>query len=145
LRAPWREVLRALRRMEARGEIRGGRFVGGFSGEQYALPEAVGLLRAVRKDGARGELVAVTGADPLNLLGTIVPGEPVAGHAGNRVLYRDGVPVAVIEGKGEGGRGKSVRLLIEATAEEAQAFETALVRRRPAPLVRAYLGKSRAG
>jgi len=144
LRAPWREVLRALRRMEARGEIRGGRFVGGFSGEQYALPEAVGLLRAVRKDGPRGELVAVAGADPLNLVGTIVPGEPVAGHAGNRVLYRDGVPVATIEGKGEGGRGKGVRLLVAATAEEARAFEEALVRRRPAPLVRAYLGKSRA-
>jgi ATP-dependent Lhr-like helicase len=87
----------------------------------------------------------LSGADPLNLVGSIVPGEPVAGHAGNRILYRDGVPVAVIEGKRDGGRGKSVRLLEEATPEEAHAFEEALVRRRPAPLVRAYLGKSRAG
>jgi ATP-dependent Lhr-like helicase len=145
LRAPWREVLRALRRMEARGEIRGGRFVGGFSGEQYALPEAVGLLRAVRKDGPRGELVAVSGADPLNLVGTVVPGDQVPAHAGNRVLYRDGVPVAVVEGRGDGGRATRVRLLVDATDEEARTFETALVRRRPAPLVRAYLGKSRSG
>jgi ATP-dependent Lhr-like helicase len=144
LRAPWREVLRAMRRMEARGEIRGGRFVGGFSGEQYALPEAVGLLRGVRKDGPRGELVAVSGADPLNLIGSIVPGEPVLGHSGNRVLYRDGVPVATIEGKGEGGRGKGMTVLVDATPEERRTFETALVRKKSAPLVRTYLGKSRA-
>jgi ATP-dependent Lhr-like helicase len=137
VRAPWREVLRALRRMEARGEIRGGRFVGGFSGEQYALPEAVGLLRAVRKDGPRGELVAVSGADPLNLVGFIVPGDPVPAIARNRILYRDGVPVAVRV-------GMAVRLLGDATPEEAEAWKTGLVRRRVAPLVRAYLGKSAA-
>jgi len=143
LRAPWRDVLRALRRMEARGEIRGGRFVGGFSGEQYALPEAVGLLRAVRKDGPRNELVAVSGADPLNLVGVIVPGDPLAGHAANRVLYRDGVPVAVLQGRGEGARRASVRVLGDVTTDETRDFEAALVRRRPSPLVRAYLGKSR--
>jgi ATP-dependent Lhr-like helicase len=138
LRAPWRDVLRVLRRLEARGEVRGGRFVGGVSGEQYALPEAVGLLRAARKDGERGELVAVSGADPLNLVGLIVPGEPVAGFTTNRILYRDGIPVAVREGD-----SRAVRLLVEATPDEARTLEAALVRKTPAPLVRAYLGKRR--
>lgn len=138
LRAPWRDVLRVLRRLEARGEVRGGRFVGGFTGEQYALPEAIGLLRAARRDGERGDLVAVSGADPLNLVGLIVPGEPVPAFASNRVLYRDGVAVAVREGE-----GRAVRLLVEATPEETQKLEAALVRKAPAPLVRAYLGKRR--
>jgi ATP-dependent Lhr-like helicase len=86
----------------------------------------------------------VSGADPLNLIGSIVPGEPVLGHSGNRVLYRDGVPVATIEGKGEGGRGKGMTVLVDATPEERRTFETALVRKKSAPLVRTYLGKSRA-
>lgn len=131
---PWRDVLRVYRRLEARGEVRGGRFVGGFSGEQYALPEAVGSLRAVRRAAANGELVAVSGADPLNFVGSIVPGPAVASLAGNRLLYRDGVAVAVRE-------GDATRLLVEASADERNALEAALVRRRVAPLVRAYLGK----
>ncbi len=131
---PWRDVLRVYRRLEARGEVRGGRFVGGFSGEQYALPEAVGALRAVRRAGTSGELVAVSGADPLNLVGSIVPGSAVASLAGNRVLYRDGVAVAVRE-------SDETRLLVEESADERNALEAALVRRRVAPLVRAYLGK----
>ncbi len=138
LRAPWRDVLRVFRRLEARGEVRGGRFVGGFSGEQYALPEAIGLLRSARKDGERGQLIAVSGADPLNLVGAIVPGEPVPAFATNRVLYRDGIPVAVREGE-----SRSVRVLVEASTEEVQRLEAALVRKAPAPLVRAYLGKRR--
>jgi ATP-dependent Lhr-like helicase len=138
LRAPWRDVLRVLRRLEARGEVRGGRFVGGFSGEQYALPEAIGLLRQVRRDGERGELVAVSAADPLNLVGAIVPGEPVPGFAANRVLYRDGIAVAVKEGE-----GRDVRVLVEASAEEATQLEAALIRKQSAPLVRAYLGRRR--
>jgi len=131
---PWRDVLRVYRRLEARGEIRGGRFVGGFSGEQYALTEAVGTLRAVRREGASGALVAVSGADPLNLVGIIVPGDPLPALTGNRVLYRDGVAVAVRE-------SEKTRLLVETSAEEANALQTALVRQRVAPLVRAYLGK----
>jgi ATP-dependent Lhr-like helicase len=138
LRAPWRDVLRVLRRLEARGEVRGGRFVGGFSGEQYALPEAVGLLRGARREGEKGHLVAVSAADPLNLVGLIVPGEPVPAFAGNRVLYRDGIAVAVKEGE-----GRAVRLLVEATPEDAAKFEAALIRKQSAPLVRAYLGKRR--
>src|SRR5439155_1411195 len=100
LLAPWRDLLRVYRRLEARGEVRGGRFVGGFSGEQYALPEAVGLLRSVRRQETSGALVTLSGADPLNLVGIITPGDPLPALATNRVLYRDGIPVAVKEGEG---------------------------------------------
>src|SRR5207253_601171 len=98
LLVPWRDLLRVYRRLEARGEIRGGRFVGGFSGEQYALPEAVGLLRSVRRQEPSGALVTLSGADPLNLVGIITPGDAVTALATNRILYRDGIPVAVREG-----------------------------------------------
>ncbi len=91
---PWYELLRVYRRLEARGEIRGGRFVAGFSGEQYALPEAVASLRALRKEQTEGQLVSVSAADPLNLVGILTPGAKIPALAGNRVLYRDGVPVA---------------------------------------------------
>ena len=138
LLAPWRDILRVFRRLEARGEIRGGRFVGGFSGEQYALPEAIGLLRSTRREQSAGELVAVSGADPLNLVGILTPGEAVPAITSNRVLYRDGVPVVVR------GEGKGERFLVEVPTAERDVLRAALMRRRPAPLVRAYLGKSRA-
>jgi ATP-dependent Lhr-like helicase len=92
---PWHALLRVFRRMEAQGRIRGGRFVAGMSGEQYALPDAVSAMRAVRKQEARGDLVSLSAADPLNLTGIITPGARVAALTNNRVLYRDGVPVAV--------------------------------------------------
>jgi ATP-dependent Lhr-like helicase len=139
LLAPWRDVLRVLRRLEARGEVRGGRFVGGFSGEQYALPEAVGLLRSVRREEPGGELVAVSGADPLNLVGIVTPGDVVAGLGTNRILYRDGIAVAVKE-----GAVGAERYLTDPTPDERELFKQALVRGRAAPLVRTYLGKTRA-
>ncbi len=138
LLTPWRDILRVYRRLEARGEVRGGRFVGGFSGEQYALPEAVGLLRSVRREEPRGELVALSGADPLNLVGIVTPGDVLAGVATNRILYRDGIPVAIKEGAGTGER-----YLVEVTPDERERFKSTLVRGRVAPLVRTYLGKSR--
>jgi ATP-dependent helicase Lhr and Lhr-like helicase len=91
---PWRDLLRVLQRLEARGEIRGGRFIAGLSGEQFALPEAVGLLRTIRQKPHSGHLVAVSGADPLNLLGALVAGARIPSLAGARVLYRDGAPLA---------------------------------------------------
>jgi ATP-dependent Lhr-like helicase len=139
LLAPWRDILRVYRRLEARGEIRGGRFVGGFSGEQYALPEAIGLLRATRREQGEGELVAVSGADPLNLVGILTPDDAVPAITTNRVLYRDGVPIVVKEGEGKGER-----FLVDVPAEERDILRGALLRRRPAPLVRTYLGKSKA-
>ena len=93
---PWRDLLRVYRRLEARGEIRGGRFVSGFSGEQFALPEAVGRLRALRRQGDNGTWISVSGADPLNLVGFIVPGPRLPALTGNRVLYRDGIAIALL-------------------------------------------------
>jgi ATP-dependent Lhr-like helicase len=97
---PWRDLLRVYHRLEARGEIRGGRFVAGLAGEQFALPEAVPLLRDMRKRPKDGVFVALSAVDPLNLVGTLLPGEKVPALAANRVLYLDGVPVgAVVAGK----------------------------------------------
>jgi ATP-dependent Lhr-like helicase len=95
---PWRELLRVYRRLEARGEIRGGRFVAGFSGEQYALPDAVALLRETRRRKAAEEWVSLSGADPLNLIGVLTPGAKLAALTGNRVLYQDGLPIAALAG-----------------------------------------------
>ncbi len=95
----WRDLLHVYRRLEARGEVRGGRFVAGFSGEQYALPAAVSALRLSRNEPPRDHLVSIASADPLNLLGIITEGERVSSNASHRVLFRDGVPVAVVAGK----------------------------------------------
>jgi ATP-dependent Lhr-like helicase len=94
----WRDLLRVYRKLEARGEIRGGRFVAGFSGEQFALPEAVGRLREVRGQDARETLISLSGADPLNLAGILTPGPKLPALTGNRVLYRDGIPLALLQG-----------------------------------------------
>jgi ATP-dependent Lhr-like helicase len=93
---PWRELLRVYRRLESRGDVRGGRFVAGFSGEQFALPEAIGMLRATRRQETTDHWVSVSGADPLNLVGILTPGAKLPALAGNRLLYRDGIPAAVL-------------------------------------------------
>lgn len=93
----WRELLIAFRRLEDRGEIRGGRFVSGFLGEQFALPVAVESVRAIRKAQPTGEIVTVSAADPLNLVGILLPGERVAANSGKTITLRDGVPVEVDE------------------------------------------------
>jgi ATP-dependent Lhr-like helicase len=93
---PWRELLRVLRRLEARGDLRGGRFVAGVSGEQFALPDAVKAMRDTRRAPLSGEWVAISAADPLNLVGTLLPGAKIPALTGNRVLYRDGVAVGAL-------------------------------------------------
>jgi ATP-dependent Lhr-like helicase len=93
---PWHLLLRALRRLEAQGQIRGGRFVAGVTGEQYALPEAVGALRAVRRRGPEQQWISLSAADPLNLTGIVTPGARVPALAGNRLLFVDGVPAATL-------------------------------------------------
>ena len=93
---PWRVLLGVYRRLEARGEIRGGRFVQGFAGEQYALPEAIGALRETRRREPDGALVSLSGADPLNLAGILTPGPKLAALTGHRLLYRDGIPIAFL-------------------------------------------------
>jgi ATP-dependent helicase Lhr and Lhr-like helicase len=93
---PWRELLMAFRRLEDRGEIRGGRFVDGFLGEQFALPVAVESVRALRKLDATQELISLSAADPLNLVGILVPGDRVPAISGNSVTYKDGVAVVSV-------------------------------------------------
>ncbi|PTB22457.1 ATP-dependent DNA helicase [Trinickia symbiotica] len=118
----WRDLLRVLQRLEARGQVRGGRFVNGLSGEQFALPEAIALLRDVRKRDRNSEMVCLSGADPLNLVGTILPGEKVPALMGNRVVYRDGMPVArLVSGKFD--------YTAELTPQEKEKAHAQLVRR----------------
>ncbi len=95
---PWRDLLRVFQRLEARGVIRGGRFVNGLAGEQFALPEAIPLLREVRRHANDGAFVCVAATDPLNLVGTLLVGARVPAVTGNRVVYRDGVVVATLAG-----------------------------------------------
>jgi ATP-dependent Lhr-like helicase len=132
---PWRDLIQVFRRLEARGEIRGGRFVDGFSGEQYALTEAVGQLRALRKQPRKGILVSVSAADPLNLLGIATPGDRLPALAGNRLLYRDGLPIAVLV-------GREPRFLVDLDTATRWQAQSVLVRRSVAPKLKAYLGKS---
>ena len=129
---PWRDLLRSLRRLEARGELRGGRFVAGMSGEQFALPEAVAMLRETRRAPPGEALVCVSGADPLNLVGIAVPGSRIAALAGNRVLWRDGIPIAALV-TGE------IRWLEAQDPLQARIAEDALVRRAGGSPLRAYL------
>jgi ATP-dependent Lhr-like helicase len=118
----WRELLRTFHRLEARGEIRGGRFVSGLAGEQFALPEAIPLLREVRRRPHDGSLIAVCGADPLNLVGTLLPGGKVPALSGNRLVYRDGLPAAVeIAGKQQ--------VLLELDPQAAGLVREKLIRR----------------
>ena len=125
---PWRQMLMCLRRLEARGEIRGGRFVAGFSGEQFALPDAVGALRDARRKPNDGEFVSLSAADPLNLVGVMTPGARLPSLTGNRMLYRDGLPIAVYSG-GE------VSFLEQLEEKEQWQARNALLRRHvPAPL-----------
>jgi len=119
---PWRDLLRSCRRLEARGEIRGGRFVAGFSGEQYATPDAVGLLRDIRRKALDGAMLSLSAADPLNLIGILTPGARLPALTGNRLLYRDGLPVAVLVA-GE------VKFMQELDAKDAWQAHNALVRR----------------
>jgi ATP-dependent Lhr-like helicase len=118
---PWRELVRVYRRLEARGEIRGGRFVAGFGGEQFAAPDAVGRLRAVRKSEKTGELIVLSAADPLNLVGILTPEARVAAIYRSRVLFQDGLPIAAVEG-GE------VRRLAQSDIDDAR-LRTLLARR----------------
>jgi len=93
IQLPWREVLIALRRLEDRGEIRGGRFVSGFLGEQFALPVAADSLRASRSQEPTQEVVRIAAADPLNLVGIILPGDRIPANSGRSFDLRDGVVV----------------------------------------------------
>ena len=129
---PWRVLLRFYHRLEARGDIRGGRFVAGISGEQFALPEAIGMLRAIRRTGAQESLISVSAADPLNLAGIIVPGTRITAHTSNRILYQDGAPIAALE-SGE------TRFLVDLSRAMEWKAKAALMRKATRPELRSYL------
>jgi ATP-dependent Lhr-like helicase len=129
---PWRVLLRIYHRLEARGEIRGGRFVGGISGEQFALPEAIGMLRAIRRAGAQDSLISVSAADPLNLVGIILPGPRITAHTSNRILYHDGAPIASFE-SGE------THFLVELSRAMEWKAKASLMRKATRPELRSYL------
>jgi ATP-dependent helicase Lhr and Lhr-like helicase len=133
----WREVVGVLRRLEARGEIRGGRFVHGMSGEQFALPDAIQLAREIRRTPASGAIVTISAADPLNLVGIVTGDDRVAAVAGTRIAWRDGVPLAALE-------GDYVRQLHDYEPEAARPVASALAGR-PAPAVTSgFLGRRHA-
>jgi ATP-dependent Lhr-like helicase len=130
LHVSWFELSRAYRRLEARGEIRGGYFVNGVSGEQFALPEAVGLLRSMRKMPTTGALIAISAADPLNLAGILTPGLRIAAIKAHRILLRDGVPVAAL---------KAGQLIpMDQTLEPDHSIERALRVGNLPPILRPY-------
>jgi ATP-dependent Lhr-like helicase len=116
--APWRELTRVYRRLEARGEIRGGRFVSGMPGEQFALPRAIEAMREVRRDRHDGRLIAISTADPLNLAGIVTPGERLRVAGRNMLVYRDGVPLAVREGRPPDSLVRELTPLDDPTAAE---------------------------
>ena len=133
--APWRVLARAYRRLELRGEIRGGRFVAGLSGEQFALPEAVTRLRETRRTPPDGRLTVISGADPLNLAGIVTVGDRVRAIAGTRIVYRDGVPLAALE-------GDYVKKLAEIDPSIAGKVATALAGRPVPPVISGYIGRA---
>ena len=130
---PWQDILRIYRRLEARGEIRGGRFVAGHFGEQFALPEAVEALRAVRKEKDSETLVTLSAADPLNLVGIVTPGAKIPAIPGNRVLFQGGVPTAL-------HIGRETQFLVSVEKHREWELKNRLTQRTIPPQLRAYLG-----
>jgi ATP-dependent helicase Lhr and Lhr-like helicase len=129
----WRELVRVYRMLEARGDIRGGRFVSGMSGEQYALPDAVDRLRELRRSGTDETLVAISGADPLNLTGIVTQGDRIRAAAGSRIVYRNGIPVMAME-------GDMLRTLADADAT-VLADAAAIAAGRRVPVSHGYVGR----
>jgi ATP-dependent Lhr-like helicase len=132
-RITWRALAQVYRRLEARGEIRGGRFVSGVSGEQFALPDAVDRLREVRRTPPDDTLLTISAADPLNLHGILTAGERIRAAASNRVVYRSGIAVAVME-------GDMLRMLADVDASIAPAVAAAAAGRR-VPVTSGYVGR----
>ncbi|MFC2087010.1 DEAD/DEAH box helicase [Bacteroidota bacterium] len=128
----WRDLIRIYRKMEAHGEIRGGRFVQGFWGEQFALPEAVTMLRKANKEKNNDQLIAISAADPLNLTGFITSGKRIPAIYSNRILYKNGIPIVVKE-------GKEIKFLRDVSEKNKWELQKFLIRRDIQPELRPYL------
>jgi ATP-dependent Lhr-like helicase len=133
--ATWRELALVYRRLEARGDIRGGRFVAGLSGEQFALPDAVTHLREVRRSKPSALLTTICGADPLNLSGVITPGDRISAVATTRIVLCDGVPLAALE-------GDYIRPLSDYDPALAGSVATALAGRAVPAITSGYIGRA---
>lgn len=131
---PWRALARVYRTFEARGEIRGGRFVSGLAGEQFALPEAVERLREMRRTPPDDTVLVISAADPLNLAGIVTAGDRVAAIASTRVAYRNGIPLAVLE-------GDYIRPLADVEPATAADVASALTGRRMPPILSGFVGR----
>ncbi|TFG76986.1 MAG: hypothetical protein E4H21_04870 [Thermodesulfobacteriales bacterium] len=134
---PWRDLVRALRLLKLRGEVRRGRFVEGVTGEQFALPEAVASLREMRRRQKSGTLVSLSASDPLNLMGFVTPGKRVSSHYKNRALYIDGVPVAFKE-------WAEIRPLSKFDNSEEWGIKQTLIKRNFSLKLKSYPGKGAA-
>jgi ATP-dependent helicase Lhr and Lhr-like helicase len=132
--ATWRELSTVYRRLEARGEIRGGRFVSAVSGEQFALPDAVERLREVRRSGRNGRLISISAADPLNLTGILTSGDRVRAITSSRIVYRDGVALAAME-------GDYLRPLAEIEASVSSDVASMLAGRRIEAVTSGFIGR----
>ena len=133
---PWRVLVRVLRRLELRSQVRGGRFVAQVSGEQFALPETVEQLRKTAKKEADNELISLSAVDPLNLLGIILPGKRIANVSSNRILFRNGIPLAVWE-------NKQIHFLKEFDPKDQWEFQKVLLRHKFPTKLRYYLTATR--
>jgi ATP-dependent Lhr-like helicase len=133
--APWRELTRVYRRLEARGEIRGGRFVSGVAGEQFATDAAVQRLREIRRTPRDGRLLVISAADPLNLTGILTTDERIRAAGASRIVFRDGVALAAME-------GDYVRQLAEVPPALAPDVATALAGRRVPPVLSGFVGRA---
>jgi ATP-dependent Lhr-like helicase len=131
----WRELVRVYRRLELRGDIRGGRFVSGMSGEQFASADAVARLREIRSTAPDGRLTVISAADPLNLAGLVTPGERVKAIGSTRVCYRDGIPLAAME-------GDYIRQLAAIDPALAGPVANALAGRAVPPVISGYVGRA---
>ena len=136
--APWRELTRVYRRLEARGEIRGGRFVSGMSGEQFARGDAIERLREIRRRAPDGRCLVISAADPLNLAGIVTPGDRVRAVTASRVAYRNGVPLAAMEGD----YVRPLTALTDVAPALAAEVATSLAGRPMPPVVSGFLGRS---
>lgn len=131
---PWRNLVRVFRRLEARGEIRGGRFIASLTGEQYALPEALAMLRAVKKKEKTHQIYTISAVDPLNFTGVITPGRRISNLTNNKIMYRDGIPIAVKES------GK-IQFLQKFSEEEEWQLKNKIIKKNTPSSLKAYLGK----
>jgi ATP-dependent Lhr-like helicase len=136
--APWRELTRVYRRLEARGEIRGGRFVSGMSGEQFALADAVDRLREIRRTPADGRAIVISAADPLNLAGIVTAGDRVRAVSATRIVYRDGFPLAAMEGD----YVRPLTMLADVGPELAAEVASTLAGRPMPPVLSGFVGRS---